>query len=99
MINIGYRVVPWHIHGWHFNIRGQGDVKAHSKETARSREFDAIAVFEDTVILSEIKSTLRLDYVKDFSQVIHEFFDYLPEFAGKRLIPIFASLSIEDPTR
>jgi hypothetical protein len=71
-------------------------VKAHSKEKGRSREFDAIAVFEDTVLLSETKSTPRSEYVKDFSQVIQEFYDYFPEFAGKRLIPIFASLNIEE---
>lgn len=23
MINMGYQVVPWHIHGWHFNIIGK----------------------------------------------------------------------------
>jgi hypothetical protein len=86
----------------YFNCRGEPldfmprRVKAHSKEAGRSREFDAIAVFEDTVILSETKSTPRLEYVNDFSQVIQEFFDYFPELAGKRLIPIFASLNIEE---
>jgi len=53
-------------------------------------------VFEDTVILSETKATPRSEYVQDFSKVITEFFDYFPEFAGKRLIPIFASLSVEE---
>jgi len=71
-------------------------IKAHSKEAGRNREFDAIAVFEDTVLLSETKATPRSEYVRDFSQVIKEFFDYFPEFAGKRLIPIFASLNIEE---
>ena len=86
----------------YFNCQGEPldfmprRVKAHSKEAGRSREFDAIAVFEDTVILSETKSTPRPEYVKDFSQVIKEFFDYFPELAGKRLIPIFASLNIEE---
>jgi hypothetical protein len=86
----------------YFNCQGEPldfmprRVKAHSKEAGRSREFDAIAVFEDTVILSETKSTPRLEYVNDFSQVIQEFFDYFPELAGKRLIPIFASLNIEE---
>lgn len=71
-------------------------VKAHSKEAGRSREFDAIVVFADTVILSETKATPRAEYVRDFSQVIKEFFDYFPEYAGKRLIPIFASLNVEE---
>ena len=49
----------------YFNCQGEPldfmprRVKAHSKEAGRSREFDAIAVFEDTVILSETKSTPR----------------------------------------
>jgi hypothetical protein len=42
------------------------------------------------------KSTPRSEYVKDFSQTIKEFFNYFPELAGKRLIPIFASLNIEE---
>lgn len=87
----------------YFNCQGEPLIflsrrvkKAHSKEKGRIREFDAIVVFEDTVILSETKSTPRSEYVQDFSQVIKEFFDYFPEFAGKRLIPIFASLSVEE---
>jgi len=84
----------------YFNCQGEPldfmprRVKAHSKEPGRSREFDA--VFEDTVILSETKSTPRSEYVQDFSGVIKEFFDYFPEYAGKRLIPIFASLNVEE---
>jgi len=71
-------------------------IRAHSKEAGRSREFDAIAVFADTVILSETKSTPRSEYVNDFAQMLKEFFDYFPEHAGKKLVPIFASLNMED---
>ena len=86
----------------YFNCQGEPldfmsrRIRAHSKEAGRSREFDAIAVFADTVILSETKSTPRSEYVKDFVQMISEFFDYFPEHAGKKLVPIFASLNMEE---
>lgn len=86
----------------YFNCQGEPlefmprRVKAHSKERGRSREFDAIVVFDDTVILSETKSTPCPEYVQDFSRAIKEFFDYFPEYTGKRLIPIFASLRVEE---
>jgi hypothetical protein len=86
----------------YFNCQGEPldfmprRVRAHSKDKGRSREFDAIAVFEDTILLSETKSTPRSEYVRDFAQVITEFFDYFPEHAGKKLIPIFASLNIAE---
>jgi len=70
--------------------------RTHSKESGRSREFDAIAIFEDTVILSETKATPRSEYLQDFSLVIKDFFDYFPELADKKLIPIFASLNMGD---
>ena len=86
----------------YFNCQGEPldfmprRVRAHSREKGHSREFDAIVVFEDTVILSETKSTPRSEYVRDFVQVIHEFYDYFPELTGKKLIPVFASLNVEE---
>ncbi len=63
-------------------------------DPARQREFDAIAVGEEKVLISETKATPRIEYVKQFRQALAELDDYLPEYTGKIIIPIFASLSL-----
>ncbi len=62
------------------------------------REFDVVAVGGDLVFLNETKSTVRESYVREFIEFVDNkaFFDYFPEYAGKGLIPLFASLSVPD---
>ncbi len=64
----------------------------HKRDRARRREFDVIAVGEDWVIINETKATPRIEYIHDFVKALEEIEDYLPEYRGKRIIPIFASL-------
>ncbi len=71
-------------------------VKTHSKDPGRVREFDSYAVYSDTVILTETKSTPRSEYINSFAQAITEFYDFFPSYTGKKLIPIFASLSVPE---
>ena len=61
-----------------------------------TREFDVICVYEDTVILNETKANPRMEYAQSFVHFIQsgEFFQFFPEYAGKKLIPIFASIYI-----
>lgn len=72
--------------------------KRHSKDKAKVREFDAIAVYEDKVILNETKSTPRQQYLDDFAALLPSFFEYFPEFSGRELIPIFSSLYVDERT-
>ncbi|MCS7012348.1 MAG: hypothetical protein RMI34_00795 [Chloroherpetonaceae bacterium] len=65
-----------------------------SKPDGVGREFDAILVSGDTVLLNETKATVRQHHIEDFAEVLPEFFDYFPEYKGKKLIPIFSSLSL-----
>ncbi len=60
------------------------------------REFDAIVVCGDAIILNETKTTVRPEYVKNYIEFLRdgEFFDYFPQHAGKKLIPIFSALTI-----
>ncbi|KER10428.1 MAG: hypothetical protein HY22_04195 [[Candidatus Thermochlorobacteriaceae] bacterium GBChlB] len=58
------------------------------------REFDAILVSGETVVLNETKSTVRQNYMEEFIEMLPEFFDYFPELQGKKIIPIFSSLSL-----
>lgn len=70
--------------------------KRHSKDRTKRREFDIIALCDKSVIVNETKSTPRLNYIDDFVMTLKEFFDYFPEYTGKRIIPIFASLYLSD---
>ncbi len=64
----------------------------NKRDRSKRREFDVVAVYSDKVLLSETKSTPRISYIDDFIENLPEIKDYFPEFEGKRIIPIFASL-------
>ena len=66
----------------------------NKKDGAQRREFDVIAVGEHQVIINETKSSPRIDYINEFIAVLAQIEDYFPEYAGKTIIPIFASLHI-----
>ena len=72
--------------------------KRHPADPSRRREFDVVAAGGDLVFLNETKSTVRSSYVADYIDFIKndEFFAYFPEYKGKRLIPLFASLSVPE---
>ncbi len=59
-------------------------------------EFDAVAVCEDKVFLLEAKSTPREKHIEEFKEKAKRFLQYFPEFAGKKLILIMASLSFNE---
>ncbi len=84
----------FHLEADRFMVR----VKARSrKTTALRKEFDVVAVTEDLFVLGEIKTTLRQQYIEDFIQLIAgEIYDYFPEYREKKLVPVFASLSIDE---
>ena len=68
-------------------------------DKTKRREFDVIVVCEeDLVLLNETKSTVRIQDIDKFAEFIQsgEFFDYFPEYRGKKLIPIFSSLYISE---
>ncbi len=70
--------------------------KRHSKDKSKQREFDCIAVCDEIVILNETKSNPKIEYINDFIGVLKEFYDYFPEYRGKKLIPVFASMYLSD---
>lgn len=61
------------------------------------REFDGVLAWEGHVLLLEAKATVKLEYLMAFDAFVRagEFFGYFPEYAGRRLIPVFAALSLE----
>ncbi len=69
--------------------------RRHSVDKSKSREFDVIVVCDNnTVLLNETKTTPRVQYIDAFADFIQrgEFFEYFPEYRGKKLVPIFSSL-------
>ncbi len=64
------------------------------KDHTKRREFDVIAVCKDKVILNETKDKPKIEYINDFIDVLPEITDYFPDFKGKCIIPVFASLYI-----
>jgi len=67
-----------------------------NRERGIYEEFDAVAVCEDKVFLLEVKSTPREKHIEEFKEKAKRFLQYFPEFAGKKLILIMASLSFNE---
>jgi len=62
-------------------------------------EFDVIAVSDEckTVFLIEVKSTPKIDYIDDFrNNKIERFRKLFDEYKDYKLVPIFASLRLQD---
>jgi hypothetical protein len=59
-------------------------------------EFDTVVVGSDTVILGEAKSSPSVAYADEFAAKVATFFDFFPEYQGRRFIPVFGSWAIPD---
>ena len=60
-------------------------------------EFDALLVGAEAVIVGEAKSTPSIESADAFADKVRPFFDFFPEYRGRRLIPVFGSWAIADP--
>ncbi len=62
------------------------------------REFDGVFVWEGHVLLLEAKASVRPEYLEAFDHFVRQggFFDYFPEYAGRRLIPVFSALALTE---
>ena len=59
-------------------------------------EFDAVIVGPDAVILGEAKSTPTLSAAEEFAGKVATFFDFFPEYQGRRLLPVLGSWAIPE---
>ncbi|MBX2998971.1 MAG: hypothetical protein KF893_10715 [Caldilineaceae bacterium] len=76
-------------------------VRVRTDEGLKEREFDSMVVGktasgQELILLNETKAYVRQEYLERFVQVLGELDDYLPEYRGKPIIPIFASLSLDE---
>ncbi len=62
------------------------------------REFDGVFAWPGHVLLLEAKATVRPEYLEAFDRFVQEgaFFAYFPEYAGRRLIPVFSALALSE---
>jgi len=66
------------------------------KGGAKQREFDAVIISQEYVLINETKSTLKPENVEKFSQVMQEKIrDYFPEHADKKFIGVVSSLYVD----
>lgn len=55
-------------------------------------EVDILAVCDNTVFMIEVKSTPRIQYVDEMVEKAGHFFEFFPEYNGKKLIIIMGSI-------
>ena len=72
--------------------------RVRSDDTHYRREFDAIYVGTQAVLLNETKSTALSEYATAFMRFLKsgEFELYFPEHRDLPLVPVFSSLSLPD---
>ena len=69
----------------------------HPERDGLESEFDTLVVGPDAVILGEAKSSPSLEKADEFAEKVRTFFEFFPEYQGKRLIAVLGSWSIPDP--
>jgi len=65
-------------------------------QDSRIKEYDAIVVAGEYVFVDETKSILDSEDVKEFVKDIQEYRDFFPEYEGKKIIGILASLYVDE---
>lgn len=85
----------WRIAREHFGAPEEMEFEGQRIKRRRAagdrREFDGVFVWPGQVLLLEAKATVRPEYLEAFDCFVREgnFFEYFPEYAGRRLIPVF----------
>ena len=69
--------------------------KRNPLDPSQMFEFDAILVADQTVFLLESKFTVRMKYLEGLPRLIQNFKTCFPEYDKYKLIPVFASMSIQ----
>ena len=64
------------------------------QKNGKAREYDVIAIAGDKIFVVDVKSQYRSEYFKRFKKMLEEFFDWFPEYKGKKIIPVIASFNL-----
>jgi hypothetical protein len=71
-------------------------IRRSRRQGGRQTEFDALVVGSSAVILGEAKSNPTLASAAELAAKMALFFDFFPEYRGRRLITVLGSWSIAD---
>lgn len=72
-------------------------VRRSRRFDGRETEFDVLVVGPAAVILGEAKSSPSVSSAEEFAGKAAAFFDWFPEYQGRRLVPILASWAMAAP--
>jgi hypothetical protein len=59
-------------------------------------EIDLMLKNDDVVVVVEVKTTLKVDHVREFLEQINRFEDFFPEYKGRRIYGAVAGVNIEE---
>jgi hypothetical protein len=77
--------------------RSAGGVNEQLKNgQGRGMEIDVLCWNDDVVIAIEVKTTLKVEHVRDQEERLQRFFECFPDFREKRLYGAVAGLTIEE---
>ncbi len=67
----------------------------NKRDRSKRQEFDVIAIGDNQFIINETKLKPKPDHVNDFVELLGQVEEYFPEHADKTIVPIFASMYID----
>jgi hypothetical protein len=79
---------------FHFSTIEDFMVRRSRRHAGRITEFDVLVVGPTAVILGEAKSSPTVDSAQELAAKVGVFYDYFPEYQGRRLIAVLGSWSI-----
>ena len=71
-------------------------VKKPGKDRSIRREFDVVTVSKEYLLINETKSNPKPEYAREFYESLEQIPDFFPEYASRKIIPVFSSLYIPE---
>lgn len=69
--------------------------RRHPAETGRNMELDLLVSGKSHVLVAEAKTRVSAEKISDFVERLRELEEFFPEYAGRTLVPVMASVSID----
>ena len=70
--------------------------RVHAEYEGRAMEIDILGVNVNHVVLVEVKSTLKVDDVREHLERLAQFREFFPEYADKKVLGAVAGIVIEE---
>ncbi len=66
------------------------------RRNGKREEFDVIGACKDKVFLIEVKSSVRPEHTEQIKRKAESLLEFFPEYKGRKVVPIIASLSMKE---